>query len=202
PLAFIPLFTPSVLLGAFPVLLKDLLAGMDIGTHHSAPAFPFIILSFAYGLKKLESIHGRYRLLPVYTAAASIILSCFFYGPTPAGHRFWREIDKYIPDRRDLAVSRMLEIIPEGVPVSATSNLAVRLVDRKYCYIFPRPYFNSAPDFMAVDTKIPDNHGCAGECINRKLKEALSLGYMVKAKGTGIVLLEKGNTINFVSDRE
>jgi uncharacterized membrane protein len=166
PLAFLPFLSPMFLLGAVPVIFKDMLYGMDIGNHHLACGMPFIFISFIYGIRRCEKIieNQQYKRLftaigiPLLLICVTSIMASFFYGPSPLGHQFWRGRAMYTATGHARACDAVIKNIPESARVSATDNLVSHLTHRQYCYVFPAP-LSFLPrsmlrrvDYLCVDT--------------------------------------------------
>ncbi|MFC1584832.1 DUF2079 domain-containing protein [Fibrobacterota bacterium] len=162
PLFFICWYSPVMLLGAIPILLKDMLAGLDIFTHRLAPALPYLAIAFIYGLKKMSqsggSSPGQYRRALRWAPVAAVLVGTYAYGPSPLGHRFWREKSKYTVSHHDKVLKRFVEKIPETGRVSVSGHIAPYLTHRQYCYVFPRPFDLSRIDFILLDTLNRKNH--------------------------------------------
>jgi len=183
PLAFLPLLSPAFLLGAAPIFLKDMLFGMDIGTHHLACGMPFLFIAFIDGIRRYETLALRLpgaNLLraagfPFAIPVAAGLIASFCYGPSPMGHRFWRESYYYLPSPHVKACQTIVKNVPQLCPVSASDNLAPHLTHRQFCYVFPAP-LPLAPaalakvDYVCVDTSqwqslVPGHTGFASQTL-------------------------------------
>jgi uncharacterized membrane protein len=154
---------PVMLLPVVPILIKDLLAGIDIGSHRLALGIPFLFISFIYSLKHIESencspgkgsCHNRFRAALISSAT---FVAAFTYGPTPLGHQFYRGIEKYAKNEKDLARDTMVAMIPENIVVSASGMLAPHCTHRRYCYQFPRPFLGACSAARNVDIIVVDS---------------------------------------------
>lgn len=157
PVSFLPLFSPVYLIGAIPIILKDSLYGMNIGNHRLALVIPYIFIASIFTVKKILILKNRNNgwlinknIAIVYLISFSI-LAMFFYGPTPIGHRFWREKRKFIIDQKDRAVGRLIKSIPEKSVISVSSHIYPHLAKREKCYIYPRPWSSSSTNFKDVE---------------------------------------------------
>jgi uncharacterized membrane protein len=164
-LAFLPLLSPAFLLGAAPIFLKDMLFGMDIGTHHLACGIPFVFISFIYGIRRFETMVLNPRLtrllsvagFPWAIALAAGLIASFSYGPSPLGHRFWRESYFYAPSAHAKACETVAKRVPPFVAISVSDDLAPHLAHRQFCYVFPAPLALSPEalgrvDYVCIDT--------------------------------------------------
>jgi uncharacterized membrane protein len=145
PMLFLPFLSPTFLTAAIPILAMNLLAGMDIGNHRLGTALPIIFIAAIRGISSIRDrgIFGMeprkaVRLSMSFCVSASLV-ACFAYGPTPLGHRFWRELDRYVPSAHHAIKNRLLRRVPDGGAVSASDFAAFRLAHRRFCYLFPRP---------------------------------------------------------------
>lgn len=204
PVAFSVFLSPLQLLGALPIFLKDFLFGMNIGNHRLGVTIPFIFISLTYSLKRFSEI-GFFKAnktsmnkLLIYLISFSLC-SMFFYGPTPLGHRFWREKHRYLLDDKDKARIKIIKKIPKGVTISVSAHLFPHVAKRETCYIYPRPWSelsNSFGDseYICVDTSdyslvdVPMNN-----FTEYALPQILRDGYVLIEKDFGVFLFKKGN---------
>lgn len=157
PVGFLSFFSPVYLLGAVPVILKDSLFGMNIGNHRLALVIPYLFLALIFTAKKISRFKNgntkqfiNKNVLTVYLMSFSL-LAMFFYGPTPAGHRFWREKRKFTIDEKDKAASCLIKFIPENSVISVSSHIYPHLAKREKCYIYPRPWSDISANFRDVE---------------------------------------------------
>lgn len=161
PLFFIPLRFWGFLWGAAPVILKDLMAGLDIYNHRLAPAIPFLFIAFIYSLNEDWHLKFTRRTIKknclITLAFISTLIAVYTYGPSPLGHRFWRERNRYFKNEHSKTCLSVIKQIPSDAAISVSSHLAPHLTHRRFCYVFPRPStvcnrnFNNV-QFICIDT--------------------------------------------------
>ena len=149
PLLFIPLLNPSVLSAIILPLLKDMLAGLDAGAHRLAPAVPILFIGLILGVRSLESKGPLKNKHPMQLLFWSLLISATFlaayaYGPSPLGHKFWREQKKFIKSPRDNLYDAFVRMVPPDAALSVSDCMSTHCSQRKYCHVFPRPM--SSPD--------------------------------------------------------
>lgn len=203
PVAFLSFLSPFYLFGAFPIICKDMLFGMNIGNHRLAITIPYIFISLSYSLKKIKSFQERENwvfikefTIIVYLISFTIV-AIFFYGPTPLGHRFWREKRKYFIDDKDRSRNRIIKNIPENAIISVSGHIFPHVAKRKVCYIYPRPWCNETKSFNdvryicidTVDTKLvyPEMKNFT----NDALKIITDHGFIKIKEENGIYLFKK-----------
>ena len=210
PLMFLVFLEPIFLLGAAPILLKDWLFGMDIYNHHLAPALPFLFIGLCYSIKKWqgktlgERITAYFRsplalyLLPL----CATLLACFVYGPSPLGHRFWREANLYRPTERDALLQEFVDKIPEEAVISTSGHLAPHLTHRQFCYVFPRPYRFENIDYILLDTL---NHRSRSWDSPQEVKAWIpalaDMGFTLEEERDGIILFKQPSLKYFRNQR-
>jgi uncharacterized membrane protein len=96
------LLSPVALLGAFPMLLKEMLFGMDIGTHHFAPAVPVLFAGLAYIIRD-RLPEGR-KTQALIQAGFCVFLAAALWGPVPFGAQGWKRLGEW----------RRLQPVPAG----------------------------------------------------------------------------------------
>jgi uncharacterized membrane protein len=136
-LLFIPFFglwllEPLLFLGAVPELAIDLLSShgnqTSIGYQYSAGIAPFVIAASIFGAARFKGQALRLSMWVLVGAASVAIFS---------------PIDFLPGDMRALgsplvsAKAHALSLIPDGVSVSASNELAGHLSERRYIYTFP-----------------------------------------------------------------
>jgi uncharacterized membrane protein len=136
-LLFIPFFglwllEPLLFLGAVPELAIDLLSShgnqTSIGFQYSAGIAPFVIAASIFGAARFKGQALRLSMWVLVGAASVAIFS---------------PIDFLPGDMRALgsplvsAKAHALSLIPDGVSVSASNELAGHLSERRYIYTFP-----------------------------------------------------------------
>ena len=145
-MGFIPFVSPVILLTILPVISKDILVGLDVGIHRLACALPLIFICFIYSIKKIEEYcnkknHNDFKMFVWIFIIVSVFFSSWAYGPSPIGHRFWREKYKYIQTAQTKLYRKFLSKIPEKEVISVSDCFAPHLTHRRYIYIFPQPFY-------------------------------------------------------------
>ncbi|MDD5673581.1 MAG: DUF2079 domain-containing protein [Chitinivibrionales bacterium] len=138
PLVLVPLLAWPQVLCMAPLLLKEMYGVFYMHNHHQAIMAPLLFWCLLTFVKKC-SREGQKWIM------ASVVLSCiivgFIGGESPISHRFWRTLNyRYMLGTHAFARSDAVKLIPPGVSVSASSNIAVHLCDRRQIYLFPRPF--------------------------------------------------------------
>jgi uncharacterized membrane protein len=136
-LLFVPflglcLLEPLLLLGAVPELAIDLLSShgnqTSIGYQYTAGIAPFVIAASIFGAARFRHQAVRISLWVLVAATLVALIS---------------PINRLGHDVRALgsplvsAKAHALDLIPAGVPVSASNELASHLSERRYIYTFP-----------------------------------------------------------------
>jgi uncharacterized membrane protein len=128
------LLEPLLFLGAIPDLAINLLSSKPEQTtiqfHYTAGIIPFLFAASIFGAAKLKRDHDRISFYALAGAACLALYSPIYFA---AG-----DIRQAFPSNgTHVAKTRALELIPPGVPVSASSRLAAYLSDRREIYVFP-----------------------------------------------------------------
>jgi uncharacterized membrane protein len=125
---------PLLLLGAVPDLTINLLSvkpsSTVIGTSYTAGILPFLVAATVFGLKKVKRDRSETSLF-VLAAVAAIAV----YSPIVANARLLPA--PLTSHRARDAQAHALRLVPHGVPVAATHELAGYLSARRYVFIFP-----------------------------------------------------------------
>jgi uncharacterized membrane protein len=204
PLLILPFLQPWFLIATLPLMTMNVLARMNIGNHRLAAALPFLFIAAMHGLSKIKKV-GLFgldaristRLLVVFCTAASL-LSCFAYGPTPLGHRFWRERTLYTKSDHEKNKDRMVGRVPAEARVSASDNAALHLAHRRFCYMFPRPMawgnlkMMKPIDYILLDTT--EENSCAWDqkaFLTQTIPTIKHLGFALIDSADGIFLFKK-----------
>jgi uncharacterized membrane protein len=213
PMFFFLYKKPIYLLPVIPIIIKDLLVGIDIGSHRLALSIPFLFVTFLYALQKIESeafVMGNlerqgYRLKIALIASATLIAS-ITYGPSPLGHRFYREITKYVKNSTDCTRDSIMTLVPDTGVVSASGNLTPHCTHRRYCYQFPRPFIADCSDAKPVDiialdtndeeSRVGKHHGFYGETI----PWIISMGFTQVKELGGVYLFKKSTCVNPIAN--
>lgn len=198
PIMFLALFDLSSFCAALIILPKDLLAGIDLSTHRLSLILPFIFFGLIHFLIRFDF---RMRKALLTMCLVSSFVAAFFYGPTPLGHRFWREKDKYVADQRDRIAAEFLPLVPADIPISVTPCFSPRLGNRKIIYIFPElGLFNKSLSAQYVLIDVNDQsytwstqHRLKSDSL---VSYVLSCGYTHIKSQSGIHLFSQGQTEN------
>ena len=150
-LVFLPLLAPLILVAIVPELLLNMLSNdpsqYSIFYQYTAVITPFLIVAMIGGIARARRLPGTWgrtarRDWVVITALlVASVVSGFVHGPIPLGK--WipggatRASDQYTISAHDQALAKVIEMIPPGVPVSATNPAGGRLSDRLYVYSWP-----------------------------------------------------------------
>jgi hypothetical protein len=171
---------------------------MDIGNHRLAIALPFIFIALLHGIEKMKRWGDGYvKIDCLYYIVSATLIAAYVYGPSPIGHRFWRENDKYVRTDRDSICDTILNKIPPGKSISVSRYLAPHVTHRRYCYIFPRPMLPEKRDlndvaFVCIDTTDRDALAWGHSNFKKEtIPEILSLGYSIVDEEKGIYLFSK-----------
>ena len=145
PLAGLPLLSPLLAASALPEialnLLSDTRTQTSIHFHYTAGAIPGLVAAAVMGAARVrrrwpDALPTLGTLLVLVVLAAGVIL-----GPLP----IWAHVpfgstlaaDDHIVTAHDRATARALQLIPPGVPVSATNTLGAHLSERQRIFSFP-----------------------------------------------------------------
>ncbi|KMQ51805.1 hypothetical protein CHISP_1301 [Chitinispirillum alkaliphilum] len=201
PLFMIPFRSVGYLCGFLPILFKDLLAGLDIYNHRPAIGLPFLFIAFMYGVKretgneKLKKGISTGNLLQLALIAS--MLATFMYGPSPLGHRFWRETEKYIPDEHSKAADYILKKIPDEVTIAVSAKFAPHLTHRQYCFLFPNAITSENSKLQEIEYICVDS--TAGKSLmtgdtsfsSQTIPRIESLGFKLQDEKRGIHLFRR-----------
>ena len=154
PLLLLPLAAPLLLLGALPEVLINILADWfpqySIQFQYVAVIVPFAVAAAIMGLGRLRRASrpaALVRLLEDARAVAAVwvgaaAISGVYLGPLP----WWSDVpvvgssarvEQYRVTDHSRAMARAVELIPDGVPVSAGTLLGAHLSERRRIYTFP-----------------------------------------------------------------
>lgn len=165
PLLFLPMLAPLLALAALPQLGINLLAGIGrdadgyvnpiqtIQYHYAVVLVPFLVAAALLGLARLRD--GRPRWLgglssrvsahPGITAivlVAAVALAGVRSGPLPIwgwlpGGYGGSVLHTFAPDDRTRALQEAVDLVPDGVAVSATNDAGAHLSARERILLFP-----------------------------------------------------------------
>jgi len=130
------LFEPLLLLGALPDLAINLLSSKSdqtvIAYHWTAGIVPFIVAASIFGAARLKRNADRVSLYALIGAASLAVVSPVYLGLARG------DVGAALPSNPlRAAKAHALDLIPAGVPVSASNELGTYVSARRYVYIFP-----------------------------------------------------------------
>jgi uncharacterized membrane protein len=164
PLLFLPLLAPLLALGAAPDLAINLLA--DWYPHHSfryhyvAVIVPFFVAAGLLGMARARPHLERRGLhdlrVPMAAWAVWVALCGVVLGPLP----WWSEIPggstaragQYSPDAHARTLARAVDLVPDGVAVSAGNLVGAHLSERRRILFFPQI---ADAEWVVVDRRRP-----------------------------------------------
>ncbi|MGW9211212.1 DUF2079 domain-containing protein [Embleya sp. NPDC055664] len=142
-----------VALVALPTLgwrfLSDVPLHWGTHFHYSATLMPVLFLALLDAWPRLRAarrwvVRGHARVLPVGCLLVAVLLVRDFPFRELPHAAFWRG------DPRYAAARRMVDLVPEGVPVSATNHLVPQLTSRNVVSLLPDPRIR--PRWVVADT--------------------------------------------------
>jgi uncharacterized membrane protein len=143
PLAGLPLLAPLAALVAAPELAANLLSDTTTQTsihfHYTAATIPALLAATVFATARLQhrTLGGAVpRILVVLGLVSGVI-----YGPNP----LWSNVpfgedlaaNDHVVTAHDAVARRALQLVPAGVPVSATNTLGAHLSQRRRVFSFP-----------------------------------------------------------------
>lgn len=169
PLAMLSLLAPLLAAGALPEVLINVLADWfpqySIEYQYVAVIVPFVVAAAILGLARLRR-RGRpgwlARALERDGAVAAswvaiVVVTGVYLGPLPWWSRVPavgsdERVEQYRPDDHSRTAARALEMIPDGVPVSAGNLLGAHLSERERILTFP---VVAEAEWVVVDRRRP-----------------------------------------------
>ncbi|MFI1581882.1 DUF2079 domain-containing protein [Embleya sp. NPDC020630] len=142
-----------VVLVALPTLgwrfLSDVPLHWGTHFHYSATLMPVLFLALIDAWPRLRAarrwvVRGYARVLPVGCLLVAVLLVRDFPFRDLSHATFWRG------DPRYAAARHMVDLVPEGVPVSATNHLVPQLTSRNVVSLLPDPRIR--PGWVVADT--------------------------------------------------
>lgn len=135
-LAFVPLFSPALVLVAAPLLPLFLQAGgtdtsnfVDLRFHYAAAVIPFVFIAFVFGLSNLcRRMSGKYRDVVLWSV---MILLLFLNGGSYVTQRVTPE---------SLESIAWAKSVPAGANLVTHGHLLPYVGYRKYNYYFAGPF--------------------------------------------------------------
>jgi uncharacterized membrane protein len=127
--------SPLLALGAVPDLAINVLSNnpnqTSLDFQYTAGLMPFLLAGAIFGAARLRR---RLPVAPTVVLALTLV-GCLLFGPL---RTFPETVRAALPSNSDrLARAGAVNLIPPGVPVSASNYLAAHLSARRHIYIFP-----------------------------------------------------------------
>ncbi len=169
PLAFLPLFSPSVMLFALPIVAINLLsmrsAQFDYKSHYSALLLFPLIVGAIYGTSNLVRLLQRWKVTrdrrivgqPLASAGMVMLgLGIFVLGMQVVELNPLIEVVRN-PEKKAMVepTNAIIQRIPAEASVSSTSFLGPHTMPRRYSALFPLALYNpplAAFQYILVDT--------------------------------------------------
>jgi uncharacterized membrane protein len=149
-------FEPLLLLGAVPDLAINLLSSQPEQTtiqfQYTAGIVPFVVVASVLGASRLRRDKDQLTFYALAGAACIALFSPVYFAA--------KDAPQALPSNHvHEAKAHALDLIPDGVPVAASNELAGYLSDRRFIYLFP--YVRNArwAVFDAHDATIVDQKG-------------------------------------------
>lgn len=149
PLLLLPLLAPFLLLAAVPQFGVNLLAAsgppQSIEFHYTVVLIPILIAAAALGLSRLRArglpgVPGRLLRSATALAATLVVVgfvAAFIAGPLSPIPGSGSPHHGFTGDAETRAMQEAVDLIPEGVPVSASNPVGAHLSDRERIHLFP-----------------------------------------------------------------
>jgi hypothetical protein len=196
----VALAAPSALAIAVPVALENALSSFawarSGGAHYSVMIVPIMVYAGIEGSRVVSRWLGR-RLLVARRNPGLVnnALLGVAFAAMVANH-VWLQASPLVPgfqwtfpDRRDATIAALLERIPAGATVSATSGIYPHLATRPRAYWFPA--VNDA-EFLALDVAGRTDPIAPAEVYGRVQDLLASGDYGVDTAAPGFLLLQRG----------
>ncbi len=155
PVLFAPVLAPGVLAAALPQLGLNMLAAGEpprmVEFHYAVTLVPFIVAATALGIRRLAERRRPRPLVALArrpTAAAAVLLGSLvlagvvqgplpIWGWLPGGHGASPH-HGFSPDAESEALARAVDLVPDGVAVSASNAPGAHLSARTRVHLFPK----------------------------------------------------------------
>lgn len=155
PVLLLPLLAPGLVAAALPQLGLNLLAAGEpprmVDFHYAVTLVPFLVAGAALGLSRLQARRRPERLValarrPRVAAGAlvgAVLVAGALQGPIPIWSWLPAGLGKsphhgFVPDAEARALARAVDLVPDGVAVSASNAPGAHLSARRSVYLFPR----------------------------------------------------------------
>jgi uncharacterized membrane protein len=180
------LLEPLLFLGAVPELVIDLLSNhgnqTSIGYQYTAGIAPFVIAASIFGAARFRRHALRLSLWALVGTGLVALISPI--------NRLGHEV-RALGSPTVSAKSHALSLIPGGVPVSASNELAGRLSERRYIYTFP---FVGRATWIVADINDPTLHIIGFKRQVRKYEADKAWRIIYSSHGT-VVLRKRGTPV-------
>jgi uncharacterized membrane protein len=181
------LLEPLLALGAAPDLLINLLSSKPEQTtivfHYTAGIIPFIVAASIFGAAKLRKDPDRTSFYALAGAACIALYSPIYF----AGHDFRTVLGS---DAIRQVKATAIGLVPAGVPVSASNQLAGYLSARKRIIVFP---YVAEAHWVVVDGNDPTYEDVSG--YERAIRKIDAAGdWRVVYSERGVQVLKKTET--------
>jgi uncharacterized membrane protein len=149
-------FEPLLLLGAIPDLAINLLSSQpqqtSIQFQYSAGIIPFVVAASIFGASRLNRDKDQLTFYVLAGAACIALFSPVVFAA--------RDLPQALPSNEvHAAKDHALHLIPAGVPVAASNELAGYLSARRFIYLFPYARNARWAVFDVSDGTITDQKG-------------------------------------------
>jgi uncharacterized membrane protein len=179
------LLEPLLFLGAVPDLAINLLSDKSdqtvVAFHWTAGIVPFAIAATIFGAARLKRDPDRVSLYVLVGAACIAVYSPLL--SVGSDLRAWHS-------PAVSAKANALELVPSGVPVSASNQLGSYLADRRYSYIFPTV---GRATWVIVDRTDPTYADAAGYLRTvREIESNVSWRVLYSSHGVEVLRKSEG----------
>lgn len=209
PLVFLPLFSPRVLILAFPTLAINLLGSKEHIHYHSiffqynCSILPFLYISLLYSMNFIRQKKSAWFFPAAVFILFQHLFFSYYFGPAPWSKSFMRPDYKvaqfrtldysyraYVPSENERSLREAVSRIPASASASAQSDIVPHLVNRRELYFFPS--FIEKAQYVIIDMKgniWPLTGKSAHEAEVRKLRNDRRFS-MIFSKG-GVMVFKK-----------
>ncbi|MFE5766918.1 DUF2079 domain-containing protein [Streptomyces sp. NPDC056485] len=188
PTLFLALRSPLVLV-AVPTLVwrgvSDYTAHWGTGYHYSLTLMPIVFAAFVDALGRRGTTGAGLRRYLAGAAGVCALLLPVYSLAQLAYPETWRA------DPRIAAAHRVMGRIPDGATVQASDGLVPHLADRTSVSLYGWPASRPEPQWIVVDTQVPQQRRWPLSAIDESLAlaGAKANGYRLVAQEDGFVLL-------------
>lgn len=139
PVAFVPLLAWRVLLAAVPFQIALLLTNQEpahtIDFHYTVAAGSIVLAATAFGLSRLTGARPSRPMALILVLVAAGSFTQWANDAPSQNPLAWND-----PDPLDGIRAEALALVPEGVPLTVTTELAEVMSQRRSVYNFPQPF--------------------------------------------------------------